>query len=1430
MKDKRKALKEGTQFFVGNDKKVVVVNEVGRGANCIVYDACYIDRIGVTHKIRIKECYPDYLQLDRNMEGELIVSEDDSIRFCVAKKRFVESYTMNTQIGNTLGLANSTINANDLLQENQTYYAMMSFDEGTDYRDYTDPTLKKLFEHIRSLAELIKKYHENGYLHLDIKPENIFVIPETEEHILLFDFDSVVTVEELKKNAPLRLPFSDGFSAPEQIQGKVEKIGCHTDIYAIGAVVFYKIFGRTPTLEDCKISARHDFSRMKYKDSRFQPKLYRKIAEFLKKSLSISTVSRWGSMELLMQSVEELIQLSDVEGAFVYDSFQYNSGCFIGRKDEIEKIHEKLSNHQLVFLSGIGGIGKTEIARKYAQVYRKHYGTIVFSVFESSIKNLVNYEISVNGIEQEKEEDAEKFFGRKLGVLKELLTPEDLIIIDNFDVDFDENIERIFECPCKFIVTTREDFRDYNYPQIIIDKMESMDEVLQLFEAYNTCSYSDSEWKAVEQIVHLADSHTMTVELIAKYLRDTMESPIVLYERFLEKEGLANTEEINVKQRKDSRLRAESINNHIRILFDVSNFTLVQEELIRSLSLLGSIRIAKEKFLELCNVENAAVELDSMIRRGWIEYNEISGKITLHQIIQDLIYNDLKPNAENCPHIVESMKDYLNANAANYSERQVKRKVLDIFMERVTGDSLSYAALCLLYGEEKSLEEAETICLKSSDRKAFDILQKIYRKKIEYAAKCSDVFETDLDWDDYYNSKFAEVAGMIDKVIYFCKKYSEEPEYIAKTYVEAGIEADEFINEGTWGMANDKRIKELDNVYFKITDMFETATKNIFAADFTPSEKEKILKKIQSFYSGEDLFPTYRRKYFMDMEKALWYQEQINDLRKDTCGENASGSICIDGNVTYFYRDDVTNSTLASEYEEKGDYEKAMELFEKAYTTGEEDYEWTFFCLARVCKKAGKIEKAIGYLQCILNRDKENEKNDAEFFSYTSYACCELIRILVSQNRFTEAGEYAYELIHYNELEIGEEDNAYYVSWIIAAYYQLFVIESEPQQKKSFWEQCMKYYKMLEQEKYISDNIYDFVFAFVKNIDVSEKGFVEILSILKRVDNWEGEKITRDILEYAIRICESNHSYGKWHVYFLTKYSALLNKSSNQHYAEALQYCKMAQEFYDAYKLQEPYCQNLIYKVMAECMSNIREYEFEQVQKIRKKCDYALLAEADVNEIPCSDEEKIEAWKNAADTFRYIDDYERERYCLQRAYDIIMPILNQYEFSDYRNVWDIAEAMIQCYMNLKNDGQAYFMIEELYTKTIDYYDDPEKAEDTGEWSWKIKQLAEYLEEINRVEEAANLYLYAMYVAICAKPDSGLIRDMDLGEQQSLQLYKKLETIMKGGVENDVVDTVLDLKEKVMPLLKQITNGKMFQELLQWFLAKYQHQEIEFKRE
>ena len=125
-------------------------------------------------------------------------------------------------------------------------------------------------------------------------------------------------------------------------------------------------------------------------------------------------------------------------------------------------------------------------------------------------------------------------------MLKTIASSKQLIIIDNFNVNEDENLELLFQCPFKFMITTREDFRDYNYQQILVDKIKDQNEILKLFSTYNQIEYSDDEMNVIKKLIEFVDNHTMTVELISKYLRNTGRPPLELYHYFLEQEEITN--------------------------------------------------------------------------------------------------------------------------------------------------------------------------------------------------------------------------------------------------------------------------------------------------------------------------------------------------------------------------------------------------------------------------------------------------------------------------------------------------------------------------------------------------------------------------------------------------------------------------------------------------------------------------------------------------------------------------------------------------------------------------------------------------------------------------------------------------------------------------------------------------------------------------
>ena len=93
--------------------------------------------------------------------------------------------------------------------------------------------------------------------------------------------------------------------------------------------------------------------------------------------------------------------------------------------------------------------------------------------------------------------------------------------------------------------------------------------------------------------------------------------------------------------------------------------------------------------------------METLIHRGFVEYEDGSGKVSLHQIILDLVYNYLNPNAENCPHLVDALTAYAEQKPVNNAERSVRNRLLGNVMKRLEGAEISYAKLCLRYCQKR---------------------------------------------------------------------------------------------------------------------------------------------------------------------------------------------------------------------------------------------------------------------------------------------------------------------------------------------------------------------------------------------------------------------------------------------------------------------------------------------------------------------------------------------------------------------------------------------------------------------------------------------------------------------------------------------------------------------------------------------------------
>ncbi|MEM7049026.1 MAG: ABC transporter substrate-binding protein [Acidobacteriota bacterium] len=92
--------------------------------------------------------------------------------------------------------------------------------------------------------------HENGLVHRDLKPDNLFVSSRTgaPETLKVLDFGIARTLEESDATRLTQVGLlmgTPGFIAPEQIESPADA-GPRSDIYALGAILFFMVTGYRP--------------------------------------------------------------------------------------------------------------------------------------------------------------------------------------------------------------------------------------------------------------------------------------------------------------------------------------------------------------------------------------------------------------------------------------------------------------------------------------------------------------------------------------------------------------------------------------------------------------------------------------------------------------------------------------------------------------------------------------------------------------------------------------------------------------------------------------------------------------------------------------------------------------------------------------------------------------------------------------------------------------------------------------------------------------------------------------------------------------------------------------------------------------------------------------------------------------------------------
>jgi eukaryotic-like serine/threonine-protein kinase len=122
----------------------------------------------------------------------------------------------------------------------------MEYVEASNLKDLYarhDPVLlENVAQILIDMGGAIEHVHENGYMHLDFKPENVLVTQNG--NIRLIDFDLAQQIPERPKKLTKKNPGTPAYMAPEQLLG--EPISARVDIFSFGVTAYELLTNQKP--------------------------------------------------------------------------------------------------------------------------------------------------------------------------------------------------------------------------------------------------------------------------------------------------------------------------------------------------------------------------------------------------------------------------------------------------------------------------------------------------------------------------------------------------------------------------------------------------------------------------------------------------------------------------------------------------------------------------------------------------------------------------------------------------------------------------------------------------------------------------------------------------------------------------------------------------------------------------------------------------------------------------------------------------------------------------------------------------------------------------------------------------------------------------------------------------------------------------------
>ncbi|MCA8924978.1 MAG: protein kinase [Planctomycetes bacterium] len=190
-------------------------------------------------------------------------------------------------------------------------YLVMDFVEGQTLEDRVEARGPLSVDRVAGLgirlARALSAAHALGILHRDVKPANVLLRADGEVVLGDFGLAKDVALDMTQLTVEGGFMGTLGFVAPEQALGSTEKLGPPTDVYGLGATLYFALAGRPPVEGDTVIETLESLQHPPTPLTDLRPDVSPALASLVQRCLQPRVRERYRSCALVEQDLQRFL-------------------------------------------------------------------------------------------------------------------------------------------------------------------------------------------------------------------------------------------------------------------------------------------------------------------------------------------------------------------------------------------------------------------------------------------------------------------------------------------------------------------------------------------------------------------------------------------------------------------------------------------------------------------------------------------------------------------------------------------------------------------------------------------------------------------------------------------------------------------------------------------------------------------------------------------------------------------------------------------------------------------------------------------------------------------------------------------------------------------------------------------------------------------